>query len=79
MVGTSLDGVDVVCAQIGRPFRFSVDFFRHIPFNATVRSELLQVIQSETLPLASLPALNHAVGEMLGETVNLVLRKHVRK
>lgn len=75
MVGTSLDGVDVVIADIERPFAVSVVAFDHVPFRAAERATLLRLIQGETLPVAQFPAIQTAIGQMLANAVNDTLRK----
>ena len=73
MSGTSLDGVDVVLCAIDKSSCDLLASYEH-PFPETLKEEILHVITS-TVTLKQIGELDHKLGELFAEAVNLLIDK----
>ncbi|KYJ86019.1 anhydro-N-acetylmuramic acid kinase [Sulfurovum riftiae] len=73
MSGTSLDGVDVVLCAIDKSSCDLLASYEH-PFPETLKEEILHAITS-TVTLKQIGELDHKLGELFAEAVNLLIDK----
>ena len=74
MSGTSLDGIDLMLAEIDTPFALVETRFRHLPFDTDTRAALQPMVE-KGCDSTMLPALNAHMGERYGAAIKDFLQE----